>query len=151
MKKLASRRGLHILEIAIAIGLMAGPLVIGVHLIASNSRGARHDAERATAQFVLTDTLELLRYEPSSVLRRANGPGGAGELRDLVRRCAGALSEETRKAELRHTGPLLDRMTFKLEEGVGGVAGLSRFTLQVKLENQQPVTLTALVRLDARG
>lgn len=145
-----SRRGFNLMELLVALGLAAGPMLVAVHLVHTNVQGARFNQERATARLVLIDMMELLLGETNEQLKEISGPSSTAQLRDRLDRRIGSLPEPARKPYREQVAPLMKGLSCKIEENVEGQRGLSRFTLRVVLSNSVPVEVKRLFRPNAR-
>lgn len=138
------RRGIQLVEIVVALGLLAGPLLCTLHLVVTNIGRAQLTGERAIGQLLLLDAMELLRADTPAEMRRLAGPGIAG-LRARLSLRLDELPAEQRSDAAARSRPLLARLTATLDETTG-VNGLARLVLRLTLLGGQEVKLMRLVR-----
>lgn len=142
------RRGVSLVEILIALAIIAGPALYALDLIRESSRAARIDAERAAGVQLLGDVLEILHAEGPAVSRIMKG--GQEAVRDLARkRVAFYPDQAARTLALR----LVDKLSVKIDDRSDGVTGLACITVSVDLERTGPVTLSRWLRthVSAKG
>jgi hypothetical protein len=131
-----SRRGITLLEVCLAIAIVAIPAVYGLSLIQQNTRNARLDAERARAQALLSDVLELVASEGPQGASSYTGQAGEGKLRALAEKRVLFEPESPGDPGHRAELALARRMTGQVESA-GDVPGYVRITLTLPLERGQ--------------
>jgi hypothetical protein len=127
------RRGFQLAEVLVAVALAAGPALLAVHLIHTNMSGARFNVDQATARQALVDLTELLLGETIESLRETAQPGRQTKLNDVLKNRIQRLPKAAQDQYSAQVKDLLGRFQCQLAEDVGGVRGLARLTLQVKL------------------
>jgi hypothetical protein len=141
------RRAFSILEILVAIGLAAGPLLLAVHLVQSNVSGAKFNQERGTARLVLLDILETLLGEPVELLRAVAGTANAPKLDRVLEERITSLPDEAQKSYREQSAILRGKLSATFEENISpDTPGLARLTLTAKVDERSTVTLVRLFR-----
>jgi hypothetical protein len=146
------RRAQTLVEVMIALAIAAGPMLLAVHLIHSNVKGAHFNQERATARMALVDLIEILLGETNARLREISRPGsGSGKLlADLLVNRISKLPEKWGTQYRRQVSAFLGSLSCTLDEDVGGQVGLARFTLRARLTNGAVIEVRRLFRPNAR-
>lgn len=148
----AARRGVTLVELLLALAIIAGPALYVLDSIRTSTQSARLDAERVAALLLLSDLHEIVRSEGLASLKQLTG-AGPEPLRALARQrvvlYAGPDAERTRRSAL----ALCDTLTVKLDERAGAVDGLASVTLAVEPQRGGPVTLARWLRthVSAKG
>jgi len=144
------RRGFQLMELVIALALAAGPVAMAIHMVHSNVKGARFNAERASARLALVDLMELLMGEPISKIKSLSESGSKSQLADLVKERIRDLPEAIRKQYEIQISSFANTMRCTLVDEVDGQKGLSLLILQANFSNQNTVSVKRLFRPKAR-
>ena len=125
--------GFSLAEVMVAVALAAGPVLLAVHLIHTNVKGARFNVDQATARQALVDLTELLIGETMETLREVTDPAAKSRLDEVFRERLKRLPDRARVQYQSQMKDFLGKFQCSLDENVGGVTGLARLTLSVKL------------------
>lgn len=146
-----SRRGALLMEVLVALAIVAGPLLVAVNAIHASVVGARFNAERATARLALMDVLSLLMGAPVEALRQLGKSESAPWLDTLLQDRMSHLPDGAREQYEREVAPFRGRFGCTFEEGIAPRApGLARLTVSVKVGDQGVVSLVRLFRPEDR-
>jgi hypothetical protein len=137
------RRGFQLIEVALALALAGGPLLVTMQLVRSTVRQAASAKEQATARLMLMDFATLLAGEPVEVLRDLSGTGA---LQEMLRSRIGRMPTLWQPAFREQVQMLAGKLSCRLEENVEGVRGLARLTLTSTLTDGHPVAVFRLLR-----
>lgn len=138
------RRGFQLVEVLLALGLAAGPLLVVIGLVQANVGGSRTVIQRTTARHALVDLAALLRHQSVGELRAL---ASTGALHALLMRRADHLPDTVRDAFRRQLRHLSSSLRLELAENVGGLPGLVRITLCARLERGEIVRASHLFRV----
>ena len=144
------RGGFQLTEVLVALVLATGPLLLSVHLINNNARGAHFNMEQSTARTMLVDLSELMLGETLDDLRVIGGPDGKAPLNRMIRERVGQLPGAIQKEYLAQLEPLIGHFFCELKENAGGKQGLARLALAVTLDNGAVVQVVRFFRPGAR-
>ena len=147
----ARRRGFHLTEVLIALAVATGPMLVAIHLIQSNARGARFNRDRAVSRMVLLDLASLLKGERPQNMRALLEPGQQSRLNDLLEKRMALMPTEARKIYREQARPVLGRIRGSLVDlGDAAAPGLSKLTLTADLSDRQKVDVEIFFRPAAR-
>ena len=125
------RSGFQIVEVLLAIMLVAGPLLICVNLLQSNISASKFNTTQIWAEMVLADLLELLCTRPVADIKTvANDTTGAaltGLLKTRLERVP-----EPAGSELKKKMGELTKLGCALVEGLGESGDLVQITLTAR-------------------
>lgn len=139
------RRGFTILEVLLALVLAGGPLLVTMQLVRSATRQAAIAKELTTTRLLLMDHLTVLAGEPIEDLREFSQPGTA-LLKELLRARIARMPVTHQPLYTREVEFTSGHMACRLDEKVGGVAGLARLTLSSTLSDGSQVEVFRLLR-----
>jgi hypothetical protein len=137
------RHGFQLVEVLVALALVAGPLLIAATAVRSNGNHLALLEERVTARLLLFDLMDLLAMRDVAGLREATKMEWVEEfVRARLKRLPASYSAgyDTRVREL------AKRCKLTVVEGAPGLRELVRVTLCVVLSNGTAVTLHRLAR-----
>lgn len=120
---MSRRCGFQLLELVVALGVIAGPVCIGLHLSTSAVLQARQVHRHMTVRAMTRDLLELVVARDPRERAALTGPAGAGALADLARR-----RYDVRDQDYGPVG-MLAATRFELEVRDPGVPGLTHLRL----------------------
>ena len=143
--RLRKIEGFQLIEVVMALGIVAGPAIYGISLIHSDVHAARQDAQRAAAHALLWDVLEMVRSGSPATAASYCGSEGTAKLRALARRrleYAGLVDGTRHRALL----ALADSLTATMDSGAGGVAGLTRLTVSAPVERGHTLRVSRYLR-----
>ena len=135
-------------ELVIALAVVAGALLAMMTLADSNLRNTHRMQDRTSARLVLLDLSDLLFGETTERLREISGSGPllSKVLEDRISR----LPETVRQQYRMQVAPLMAGLKCELSEDAGGLSGFSRLTVAVELPGAQRVEVSRLFRPGSR-
>jgi hypothetical protein len=145
------RQGVALVEVLLALALIAGPLLLVVSLTHSSARGSRRTTEQAEARLLALDLAELALSQHVEELR-----AWAGETSRLRRTGADARSQDALAASGPNgrlplpAGPFAGRVRVAIDEDAGGVPDFVRLTVTIPLASGDPVVVVRHFRPGAR-
>lgn len=142
----APRHGFQLLEILVALAVVAGPAIVAFQLVQANTRAARFDAERANAVLLMGDVLDLLASEDPAPLKALGGPAGAPALRALALQRITANPASPDDGMRVQSCELTRGLRAVVETDVGQNPGLTRVTVVVTLKRGDELQLRRYLR-----
>jgi hypothetical protein len=140
------RGGFQLMEILVALGLAAGPLLFIVHLVQSSAATVHALKDLTTAQFVLIDLLNVFAGDSIEDLRELTSPGKADRLNQLVENRISRMPVFLRSRYRDEIRSLVGTFDCRLDEDVDGQKGLVRLTVSLARATGEPVTVFRLLR-----
>ena len=145
----STRRGFQIVELVIALVVVAGALLVIMTLADTNLRNARRMQDRAAARLMLLDLSDLLFGETAERLREMSGASSL--LLKVLEDRIGRLPDTVRQQYRTQIAPLMPGLSCELVENEGGAAGIARLTVSVDLPGAHRVEVNRLFRPAARN
>ena len=145
-RRAANRYGVQLVEICVALAILAGPALYGLSLIQSSVRAARLDADRADATILLDDVLELIRSEPPAKFDTFCGDAGQPALRDLARRRLELIPGDANAPRHQALVALAGRLHAALERDAAGLPGTVQLSIFTDLERGGTVRVSRTIR-----
>lgn len=140
-----NRRGFTMIEVVVALAVLAVPALVIMSYVQSNVAGAHFNQERLGANLILVDLAGLLTGERVEKLREV-AAGDTQALDLMIEGRIAGLPEAHRDRYRAQVQPLFGKMRFVFEEDSGGIAGLSRLELKATLSHDAKVSLSWLLR-----
>lgn len=144
-----TRRGFTMLEVIVALGILAIPVLMLVNLIQENVASAHYNQDRMVGQLILNDLCGFLSGQDLEKLKELSDGDVKGMDLLLEGRVAG-LPDHLRdrfRTQMQH---LFGQISFKLQPDFGGVKGMARLELTALLPTGSPLTTLWFLRLDRR-
>lgn len=129
------RRGFTLIEMIVALGLAAGPLIGVIGLVQAQAREVHAVEESERMSGLLTDALNLLATETPERLARLGAPAGQPELQALVDGLLAGYSPGHGRA-----------WTVSCTLAPGGVRGLALLSLSAQRDTGARLELRRLLR-----
>lgn len=137
-------RATSLVEIMIAVALAAGPMLVAIELVRSNSQAARFNHDRATARMLLLDLVTLLEGESLAGLKQYMT---GDRLSDLLSKRIVLMPESAREPYFEQAHNILGRIRGRLDEDVDPQRpGLARLSLTAGLSSGVTVQVISLFR-----
>lgn len=142
------RRGVGLVEILLALLVLAGLLLAVFDMIRSSTAVTRHGRERATARMVLLDLVSMLQgFETAELETRVQ----EAQLTELLRGRITLLPEPERKAYEDQIKGVVGKVKGKIEDlGDDTRPGLVKLVLTAEVPGHDPVQVATLFRPNAR-
>ena len=144
------RRGFHLTEVLIALALAAGPLLVGLELIQSSTRQARHTLHLATARLLVVELLDLVLAMTGEDIDGLAGAAGGPALDALLAQRVTGMPAELKETYGLEMTALKGHLRCSVDHDVGDLPGLTRVTLVATLPGNVGVSVTRLFRPEAR-
>jgi type II secretory pathway pseudopilin PulG len=137
------RRGFQLMEIIVALALLAGPATLGFSLMQSNTREARRNGDRVAARFMMADVLEILAGESRESL---NGLVRSQDLGALLERRTAHVPEPSRTTFIERSRDYMAYLRLDMET-VEGVANLAVVSLTLQEPHGSHLRMDRICRL----
>ena len=132
------RKGVSLIEVLVALAIVAGPMIAVVGMFRGQARDAHALAESERMAMVLDDAMNLLATGTPALLSRFAGPAGQPRLHALLASLGADDAPGSRWAA-----------TVSLARPPHGVARLARLRLEATSEAGVRLKLDRLIRVDA--
>jgi hypothetical protein len=140
------RGGFQFAELLVALALAAGPALVALHLINSNTTGARFNQVHTTDRLVLFDLAELLCGSSVEGLRTIALSPDKSWLERLLEDRTSRLPLGVRGKYASQLAGIVKSLTVTLDEGVAGQPHLFRLSLSLSRRAGSGITVKRLFR-----